>query len=236
MMVGTDIEAICEALITGGVPYFFIAPPGCPGHVALEDLPPEDQLLFHYDPELAIQMLADAGYPDGFATSISAGSAAGDTEMAEMLEYMWGLIGVDLTINTYETAVQRSRMVAQIHDPVGTTAGVATVSWTNIESIFMSTGRESIAMYDNPVVEELWYEGQREMDEAKRAEILEEIFVILTHDVPYIPLGTSVGGTGQFWWPWVKNYYGELEEGGGHISPPWDLMWIDQDLKAEMGY
>jgi len=36
------------------------------------------------------------------------------------------------------------------------------------------------------------------------------------------------------WWPWVKNYHGELAvswAGGPNAAP---FVWIDQDLKEEM--
>ena len=36
------------------------------------------------------------------------------------------------------------------------------------------------------------------------------------------------------WWPWVKNYWGE--PGSVVADPPTAQMWIDQNLKAEMGY
>ena len=38
------------------------------------------------------------------------------------------------------------------------------------------------------------------------------------------------------WWPWVKNYYGEVETGFFTTLPFITHVWIDQDLKAQLGY
>jgi len=41
---------------------------------------------------------------------------------------------------------------------------------------------------------------------------------------------------GHYWWPWIKNYYGERSIGDGELATILAYAWIDQDLKAEMGY
>ncbi|GAJ20970.1 unnamed protein product, partial [marine sediment metagenome] len=51
-------------------------------------------------------------------------------------------------------------------------------------------------------------------------------------DVPYIPFGGAYWHA--MWWPWLKNFYGEWD--GIAWGTPYDTLWIDQDLKAEMGY
>ncbi len=38
------------------------------------------------------------------------------------------------------------------------------------------------------------------------------------------------------WWPWVKNYSGEMTV-GYYVHPNWvQWVWIDQELKKSMGY
>ena len=48
----------------------------------------------------------------------------------------------------------------------------------------------------------------------------------------YIPIGAS--GRFVYWWPWVKNYYGEAMSGGTSVGPYMEHLWLDQALKAEM--
>ena len=38
------------------------------------------------------------------------------------------------------------------------------------------------------------------------------------------------------WWPWVKNYGGELRAGAVRPGPIYARLWIDQDLKKRLGY
>ena len=39
----------------------------------------------------------------------------------------------------------------------------------------------------------------------------------------------------NFWWPWLKNYHGELTVGYYNVISP-QYIWLDQDLKEAMGY
>ena len=67
-----------------------------------------------------------------------------------------------------------------------------------------------------------------------RNAILKEMALMLMDDVAYIPIGAS--GRFGYWWPWVKNYYGEAMSGGTSIGPYIEALWIDQKLKSDMGY
>ena len=86
--------------------------------------------------------------------------------------------------------------------------------------------------YNNPYFTARYKEAMQTVDAAERDAIFKELAVILLDDLPCIPIGHSY--MVAYWWPWVKNYYGEVES--GYFKPPWALMWVDQDLKAEMGH
>jgi peptide/nickel transport system substrate-binding protein len=48
-------------------------------------------------------------------------------------------------------------------------------------------------------------------------------------------INTPVENRTTFWWPWLKNYHGELAVG---ILNPWGWnrwVWVDQGLKKSMG-
>jgi peptide/nickel transport system substrate-binding protein len=38
------------------------------------------------------------------------------------------------------------------------------------------------------------------------------------------------------WWPWVKNYYGEIRVGAWRSAPILARVWIDQEMKKAMGF
>jgi len=56
----------------------------------------------------------------------------------------------------------------------------------------------------------------------------------LCREIPYAyPVGAL------FWAPWLKGHSGEFGTGGGAergIGTLYKYMWVDQDLKKEMGY
>jgi hypothetical protein len=38
------------------------------------------------------------------------------------------------------------------------------------------------------------------------------------------------------WWPWVKNYDGELRAGAVRSGPIYARAWIDQEMKKKLGF
>lgn len=92
------------------------------GHLTGAVVPPAfwgsatDLAPYAYDPELAKQLLADAGFADGFTTQIWAVPVSrpympNGRRAAEMIQADWAAIGVNAEIVTYEWAeyIQRSR-------------------------------------------------------------------------------------------------------------------------------
>jgi len=75
-----------------------------------------------------------------------------------------------------------------------------------------------------------------EIDPVKRGAMLKDLGVYAMDNVPAIPLGVPV--VLQVWWPWLKNYYGEGWTGdyNSNYEPLFSTIWIDQTLKADMGY
>jgi peptide/nickel transport system substrate-binding protein len=44
-----------------------------------------------------------------------------------------------------------------------------------------------------------------------------------------------IGPNHVMWWPWIKNYSGEITV--GYDDPTWPaFIWVDQELKKSMGY
>ena len=79
-----------------------------------------------------------------------------------------------------------------------------------------------------------WTRSTRERDEGKRQAMLKEMTREILDKAPYIWLPTPYIYTA--WWPWVKNYNGELRAGAVRPGPIYARIWIDQELKKKMGY
>ena len=64
--------------------------------------------------------------------------------------------------------------------------------------------------------------------------IFKEMALRAIDEAYFIPFGTP--HVLQAKWPWVMNWYGETEEGGRGIGHVLSYIWLDQDLKSELGY
>jgi peptide/nickel transport system substrate-binding protein len=90
-----DRQAIVDHLLLGqGNPATQGPTPGATGHNP-------DITGFEYDPELATQMLADAGYPDGFTLTadIVVGSFPADSEIYQLVKQNLADVGVEVELN-----------------------------------------------------------------------------------------------------------------------------------------
>ena len=68
----------------------------------------------------------------------------------------------------------------------------------------------------------------------ERDAILKELNeYIIVERVPHVWLPTLAEYSA--WWPYIKNYYGELTTGSTRSAPIYARMWIDQKLKKELG-
>ena len=67
-----------------------------------EDWPQEVKDEYTYDPAGARQLLADAGYPEGFQTQLVC-NALDDTEVLQIVQQYFKDIGVDMELNVMES-------------------------------------------------------------------------------------------------------------------------------------
>jgi peptide/nickel transport system substrate-binding protein len=73
-----------------------------------------------------------------------------------------------------------------------------------------------------------------ERDEAKRIAMIHDLSAELLDETAYVVLPTPWLYTA--WWPWVRNYGGELRAGAVRPGPIYARIWIDHALKKKMGF
>ncbi len=210
--------------------------PGNPGvYTPMEELPKEAQELYKYDPAKAKKMLADAGYPDGFKMDFYiASDTPGDVGFASLLQDEWAKIGVTVNVVAKDYTTYRGfRDTFTYEDAiiVGTQIGNAVGSVTNL---LVTDAWLNYAKYSNPRVDELAKQIEAEMDPVKQDALIKEAAVIATTEVSNI--GAFLMPQGDFWWPWVKNFYGEVSIEDGTFGGLAAYLWIDQKMKKSMGH
>ena len=237
-MIGTDRKGITEAIM--GRPWAHFSPidQGHEGHVPLEKLPASNQELFNYDVAKAKKMLADAGYPNGFKAHVILSTRELCSDLAERLASEWkSNYGIELTLEVVDTPIAASTAAATPDKWDAFLEWHITLPpFTALRNYYHSSSippekTTNLSFYNNPEVDSLLEKAEKTFDDAERQRTMEELFAKITDDAPILPI--PFRGVYAAWWPWVKNFYGENYY--WWAEPPYDLVWIDQNLKKQMG-
>ncbi|MBA3415814.1 MAG: hypothetical protein H0U10_11375 [Chloroflexia bacterium] len=178
-----DREAILGPAVFGhGTPTTVLFPPGYWATLDAE-IPAADL-------DRARQLLADAGYPDGFETTITSWSQYSFLSApAVVIQESLAQIGIMAELNLVENAT----MIEQVHGPtrdydLAVTGTSGYVDPMNVIQDFGTGASGNLANYSNERVDELIAAGIASTDQAERAEIYQEIQQILLDDLPWINL------------------------------------------------
>jgi peptide/nickel transport system substrate-binding protein len=91
------------------------------------------------------------------------------------------------------------------------------------------------AGWANEQYEELLEEIGAEEDYEKKIPLFKEAALIILEESPVITVNMSQRGVA--WWPWVKNYYGEVTvDDYTQFAAVMATAWIDEGVKKEMGF
>jgi len=243
LMIGTNIRDLRRVVKAEDLPFFWApySPADLTVFTPLEEMPEDIQILYDYNPTLAKQMLAEAGYPDGFDINLTVSGTHGVTateavDLAALLKDQWAKIGVEATIESLDPVTYFARIYPvppQFHGII--LWGVAVADPIGIINVYYKTGAyANFGQYSNPKLDELVERMEGTLDIAEQNRLAKEAAVILLRDAVTIP--TSLLPQATYWWPWVKNYYGELTIDDFNATALIRYMWIDQDLKAKMGF
>ena len=235
MYQATDLQTVAEAVYTEGELYSY--PTSSAGGAWT---PPEErsaiaQKLYDYDPVEAKRMLADAGYPDGFDVTLSL--PAGEIEFEDigaMIVDMWAKVGVTVTLNVVETAALHSAVGAYDY-------GDAYLSgWGGTPDILSHVGRltdegsANRVLLQDPYIDEKYVEAASTIDYAERVALAIPLNLYALEQAPMIGFCSPIGF--HVWWPWLRNYWGELDAGHLNPIPMIARLWVDEDMKDDLGF
>ena len=238
MQLALDLKTINNTFFGGlgdTTPYGVVGPARPGYYTPFEEWPQAIKDNYAYDPERAKQLLADAGYPNGFKTKMSLATSFGymNLDYTQLSVDYWAQIGVDVEIDIMEQAVLRAR--ANTHTYEGMTWGNRGVSWPPLGAI--RTLAYSDHMWNLPGVQDPVYDAM--VEAAENAGSTEEMRELVNKADMYFSeqQWTTWGPTRpnfNFWQPWMVGYNGEFQLGGGRHWLYLSRVWLDSDLREEM--
>jgi len=214
--MAVDKNAIIEAVFQGA------------GQAAKNPIPPtiwsyNDAVQdYPYDPAKAKELLAEAGYPDGFSTDIWAMPVQRPynpdaRRMAELIQADWAKVGVDAEIVSFEWGEYLSRSKKGEHQTV-------LLGWTGDNGdpdnfLYVLLGCAAAddgtnrARWCYKPFDDLLVEAKRTTDVARRTELYEEAQVVFKEQAPWITVAHSV-----VFMPMSSNVTGyKIDPFGAHI-------------------
>jgi peptide/nickel transport system substrate-binding protein len=204
--------------------YLSLDDPDCPASV---------KELYKFDLEKAKSLMKEAGYPNGFKTTVICSNGTTVVDYYSVIKGMWSKLGIDLTIDARESAVHTSVWRGQ--------------QWTDL--CYSSMGGLGTAFTGGNIYGDQSSNGSRVHDKVVEAAVKQMITAVSTQGqgaadkihrelMKYVldqawavPYPKAPGY--RLWWPWVKNYHNEFSVGYWNEGNWSKWTWIDQDLKAK---
>ena len=200
----------------------------------LEQMPEGVKELFTHNPTKAKQLLAEAGYPNGFTFKVQTSSASTEGDLLQMVAAYLARVGVKMEIQTLEYAAYFSAMMTRTNAPGYFMFLGNTNPTTALRKSFVKGQVWNPSQFSDPEIDKKMAETYAEADERVRQVKVRLMTREVMEKAPVIFLPSAYVYTG--WWPWVKNYGGELRAGSERPGPIHARIWVDQELKKRMGF
>jgi peptide/nickel transport system substrate-binding protein len=151
--------------------------------------------LYPYDPQKAKELLAQAGYPNGFSMELWTTRFPGAPELPDVAEAaatMWKQIGVNVKIVDSEFAVLRSKYT--------TSAWTGTQGWTMrisadpsfrlIDGLHTSPGVGAgvVHAFEDPFIDESWKKYLKSIDLVERRQLLQQMANFIYDNYASVPI------------------------------------------------
>ncbi|MBW6454334.1 MAG: glutathione ABC transporter substrate-binding protein [Trueperaceae bacterium] len=152
---------------------------------------------YEFDPEKARELLAEAGFPDGFSTTLYSpnGRYLQDIQVSEAIQSQLARVGIDAQIETLEwnAYLAKTNMPAEENEVPFAMLGWGTVTGDadyGHFALFHSTQHvpngSNRAFYANPTVDALLDQARTNTDPALRAVLYEEVMKLLWDDAAWL--------------------------------------------------
>ena len=191
MSLALNREALSERIMSGlGEPAAELATPVMFGAAKLKPT--------SYDPTLAKQLLAEAGYPDGFSLVLASTSGfyVQDAQMAQAIAAYWTRIGIRTTVEALPSTNYYARRNNGEFSAFYQSSSIMTGQASDLLPIILGTrdlargfGQINFAGYSNPKVDSLIDEAARTTEDAARATLVSQASrIAMEQDFALLPI------------------------------------------------
>ncbi|ELK48084.1 glutathione ABC transporter substrate-binding protein [Halobacillus sp. BAB-2008] len=155
------------------------------------------QEVYEYDPEKAKELLAEAGYPDGFETTIWGGTSSDKTKMMQFYKQQLSQVGIKLNVVPMEGGTLGDNIWG-VEKPEDTELELYNGGWSpstadadwGLRPLFSSESfppeSYNTSYYKNDQVDELLQKALNTADDDKRAEYYAEAQEMIWNDAPWV--------------------------------------------------
>ena len=241
MQMALDLETINDTYYSGFARWEPMGGIAVKPYVnTFQDFPEEVKQYYRYDPEGAEKLLDEAGYPRGadgvrFEVNYDHRDVI-DLGYAEIAASYWADIGVEVTINIYDTATWIANRRDHNYEMTTGDSGhyIAPFHWVNHYRQDVLFLREYVGGVQTPELTAAYdaFFAATTLEEQVRAYKEYDMLIIKQHNQIWGPMAPQF----QANQPWVKGFNGETTLGQGQDISVLVRLWIDQELKEAMGY
>jgi peptide/nickel transport system substrate-binding protein len=185
MNLAVDRQAIVDALFNGQARL-------ATGLVTPANLGYDESLEpFPYDPERAMELLAEAGYPDGFDMDMACpvGAYTNFEQVCEAVQGFLGEVGINVNLELMESGLFWNREAAKELPPLFGDSWSSTLG----EAINRLTGAlggwdASYSAWSDPVIDDYIAQIEVTVDDSERAQLYIELQRYMVENPPFIYL------------------------------------------------
>ena len=235
LQMSVNRTAIAESYYGGaieGKPSGIVNPAFTGWTVPYDEWSAELQAEYSYDPETAKELLAAAGYPDGFDTSCVL-STSHDADLVQIVQSNLAEIGVNMELETMDRASFYSYIEAKKHQGmcIATQLGSPDKPF-NAVKLRTTDYRVNFANVSDPTYDALveTVTAATTLEEVKAGCIEADMYAIEQHwSLCLFPSVTPVA-----WQPYLKGYSGELLMAAAQFASNSARWWINADEKEAL--
>jgi peptide/nickel transport system substrate-binding protein len=173
-----------------------------------------------YNPQKAKQLLAEAGYPNGFGIELIVGSPGDNVKNAQIVKDQLAKVGITVNVKPMEMAQYYNKTYAYDYSMSVHTMLSGEEPEESLRPYFGATS--TYYRWGNKEIHGLIDEQAKILDPAKRVELIHKIQRLVLEDAPNVFLYTAIYHIGVQ--PWVKNYTVPVNA----YDQRYEEIWIDK--------